>query len=142
MNKNLKNLHLKKINIFFLFPRPPQRKSKLQKNPSALKREHPALEIQHIHEISLLFSISVGQDPEPDSESGSADRIKSGSNPDPDLESGYKTLFYMKLPPLKMGSILRCNLFFSILTFAHWLDTGLYSAQCSVSKNDKSESCS
>jgi hypothetical protein len=58
--------------------------SKLQKKPSALKREHPALP----QEISKDFSTFVGHfallDPDPEYGSGSTDLIESGYNPDPD----------------------------------------------------------
>jgi hypothetical protein len=57
MSKNLQDLQLKKI-IFLtkicnlLITRAPRRTSKLQEKPSALKREHPALQ-----NFSSLFSI-------------------------------------------------------------------------------------
>ncbi len=62
--------------------------SKLQKRPSALKREHPAL--QNIKKILIFFLflwvIDALLDPDTDSEIeyGSTDLIESGSNPDPD----------------------------------------------------------
>jgi hypothetical protein len=61
--------------------------SKLQKKPSALKREHPAL--QNIKFLNFfLFLWVIFALPDPDSESGfgygSTDLIESGSNPDAD----------------------------------------------------------
>ncbi len=46
----------------------PKRTPKLQKKPSALKREHPAL-------LCVIFALLI---PDPDSESGSTDLIESG----------------------------------------------------------------
>jgi hypothetical protein len=58
--------------------------SKLQKNPSALKRGHPTLQNMNFYNFFLLlwviFALLV---PDPDSESGSTDPIEFGSNPDP-----------------------------------------------------------
>jgi hypothetical protein len=64
--------------------RPSERTSKLQKKPSALKREHPALQnIKFLDFILLLWVIFalLDLDPNPDSESGygSTDLIESGS---------------------------------------------------------------
>jgi hypothetical protein len=61
--------------------------SKLQEKPSALKREHPALQ-----NMKFFFSIFVGNffallDPDPDSKSGSTDLMESGSNSDPQSET-------------------------------------------------------
>jgi hypothetical protein len=63
--------------------------SNIQKKPSALKREHPAL--QHTKLLNfflLLYVIYALLDPDPDSKygsgSGSTDPIESGSNTDPD----------------------------------------------------------
>jgi hypothetical protein len=61
--------------------------SKLQKKPSAPKREHPAL--QHVKFLNLflfLWVIFDLLDPNPGSESGSRSTglIESGSNSDPD----------------------------------------------------------
>ncbi len=56
-------------------PRPPKRKSKLQKKPSALKGGHPTLQNMKIY-------IFMGHFCPPGS--GSTDPIESGSNPDPD----------------------------------------------------------
>jgi hypothetical protein len=61
--------------------------SKLQKKPSALKREHPALQnMKFLNFFLLLWVIFALLDPDPDSEygSGSTDLIESGSNTDPD----------------------------------------------------------
>jgi hypothetical protein len=68
---------------------PPERTSKIQKKPSALKREHPAFQsIKFLNFFLLLWVIFVFLDPDPDAESGfgygSTDLIESGSNPDPD----------------------------------------------------------
>jgi hypothetical protein len=60
---------------------------KIQKKPSDLKRELPALQSSK-HEISnfflLLWVILAFLDPDPDSGHGSIDLIKSRSDPDPD----------------------------------------------------------
>jgi hypothetical protein len=58
--------------------------SKIQKKPSALKREHPALQkMQFLNFLLLLCVIFAHLDPDPDSESGSGygsiDLIESGS---------------------------------------------------------------
>jgi hypothetical protein len=82
-----KNLQLKKKIKFFWGPRSPIRTFKLQKKPSALKREHTALEnMKFLNLFLLLWVIFPLLDPDPDSEygSGSTDLIESGSNPDPD----------------------------------------------------------
>jgi hypothetical protein len=61
----------------------------LQKKPSALRKEHPALQNMKFLNIFLLLWVIfafLDPDPDPDSEygSGSTDLIESGSNPDPD----------------------------------------------------------
>jgi hypothetical protein len=61
--------------------RPPKRTSKLLKKPSALKREHPAL--QNMKFLNF-FSTFVGNFCPPGSGSESTDPIESGSNSDPD----------------------------------------------------------
>jgi hypothetical protein len=75
--------------------------SKLQKKPSALKREHPALQnMKFLYFFLLLLVIFALLDPDPDSEYGfgSTDPIESGSgsatlhagahdDQDPDLAS-------------------------------------------------------
>ena len=61
--------------------------SKLQKKPSALKKEHPALQnMKFLKFFLLLWVIFALLDPDPDSEygSGSTDPIESVSNWDPD----------------------------------------------------------
>ncbi len=63
--------------------------SKLQKKPSALKREHPALQNMKFLNFFLLFWVIFALlDPDPDSEYGSGsgftDMLESGSNPDQD----------------------------------------------------------
>jgi hypothetical protein len=86
MKKNLSNLD-EKMAIYctnVLIPGPPKRTSKLQEKPSALKREHPAL--QQLKFISF-FSIFVSHFCLPGSGSGSHRvriPIESGSNSDPD----------------------------------------------------------
>ncbi len=60
--------------------------SKLEEKPSALKREHPALQkINCINFFLCLWVIFALLDPDRESGSGygSKDRIESGSNPDP-----------------------------------------------------------
>jgi hypothetical protein len=54
--------------------RPPKRTLKLQKKPSALKREHPALQNMKFLKFVLLF---VGHFCPPGSGSGSTDPIES-----------------------------------------------------------------
>ncbi len=69
--------------------------SKLQKTPSALKREQQAAALQNI-KFHAFFSSFMGHfahlDPDPDSEyrSGSTDLNESGVNPDPDPRPGAK----------------------------------------------------
>jgi hypothetical protein len=63
-------------------PRPPERTFKLQKKPSALKREHPALQnMKFQKKILILWFIFALLDLDPDSGSGygSMDLIDSGS---------------------------------------------------------------
>jgi hypothetical protein len=73
-DQKLKKIQLKKFICFdkkicdLLIPRPPQRTIKLQERPSALKREHSALQ-------KMKFCLPG---------SGSRDPIESGSNADPD----------------------------------------------------------
>ncbi len=62
-----------------------QRTSKLQKKPSAVKREHRAFQNMKFLNFFLLVSDFALLDPDPDSENGSTDLIESGSNTDPDL---------------------------------------------------------
>jgi hypothetical protein len=60
--------------------------SKLQEKPSALKREHPALQkMKFINFVLCLWVTFALLVPDPDSESGSTDLIESGSttNPEP-----------------------------------------------------------
>jgi hypothetical protein len=71
-------------------PRPRERTSKLQKNPSALKREHPALQnMKFLNFFLLLWEIFALLDPYPDSESGygSTDLIESVSGSETLIES-------------------------------------------------------
>ncbi len=63
---------IKNCNLPVLIPRPLQRTSKLQENPSALKRTSSNLK----HEISLLFSFFVGHFCPPGSRSGFRIRIR------------------------------------------------------------------
>ncbi len=89
----------KKFNIFLIkncnlpIPRPPQRRSKLQRKPSAFKRKHPALQNMKF----LIFSYYCGSyiallDQDSESGSGSTDLIESDSNPDPDPKHSLKQL--------------------------------------------------
>jgi hypothetical protein len=69
--------------------------SKLQKKPSALKREHPALQsMKFLNFFLLLWVILALLDPDPDSKygSGSTGLIESGSNLDQDLEPWLQTM--------------------------------------------------
>ncbi len=76
-------------NCNLLIPRPPQRTSKLQEKPSALEREHPALQkIKFINFFSIFAGHFAPTDPDPDSESGSGDPNESGSNPETDPQHG------------------------------------------------------
>ncbi len=113
LTKNLKNLQLKKTIFFYL-------SLGLHKGrPSYRRSIQPSKEnIQHFKTWNFFTFFYL-------SGSGSGFRIRirwpdwilfqSGSG------SGSKTILYIKLPPPKMGTIIRRNLFFSILTFAHWL---------------------
>jgi hypothetical protein len=71
MTKNWKKLQLGKNfvgtkNFNLPIPRPPQRTSKLQKKPSALKREHPALQnMKFLNFLLLLWVIFALLDPDP-----------------------------------------------------------------------------
>jgi hypothetical protein len=64
MTKNWKKFTAKKLSFFGIknyklpIPGSPERKSKLQKKPSALKREHPAL--QNMKFINFFSSTFVG----------------------------------------------------------------------------------
>ncbi len=59
-------------------------RSKLQKKPSALKREHPALQnMKFLNFFLFLWVIFALLDQDSESESGSTDLIESGSNPGP-----------------------------------------------------------
>jgi hypothetical protein len=57
--------------------------SKLKKKPSALKREHPALQTMEFLNCLLFWVIFALLDPDPNSEygSGSTEMIEFGSNP-------------------------------------------------------------
>jgi hypothetical protein len=58
---------------------------KLQKKPSALKREHPALKnIKFLNFFLLSWVIFALLDPDPEYGYGSNDPIEYGSNSDPD----------------------------------------------------------
>jgi len=76
--KTKKNYSWKKILIFFInynlpIPRPPYRTSKLQKKPSALKREHPALiNMKFFNFFFILVVIFAFLDPDSEYGSGSA----------------------------------------------------------------------
>jgi hypothetical protein len=101
MTENWKKFTAVKKNNFLIknyhlpIPRPPKRTSKLQKKPSALKREHPALQkMKFLNFFLLLWVIFILLDPDPgpDSEYGS------GST-EPDwiqiqYGSGSETLFF------------------------------------------------
>ncbi len=92
LTKNVKKLQLK---IFFFYQKLQFTypwASKFQKKPSALKREHPALQnMKFLQFFVLLWVIFALLDPDPDSEygSGSTDLTESGSNLDPDPNAGY-----------------------------------------------------
>jgi hypothetical protein len=75
--KKFKNFWIKNYNL--LIPRPPQRTSKLQETPSALKREHSSLQnMKFLKLVLFLWLIFELLDPDPDSKSGSTDLIESG----------------------------------------------------------------
>jgi hypothetical protein len=86
------------INYNLPIPRPPERTSKLQKKPSALKRKHLALQnMKFLIFFLFLWVIFSLLDPDPDFEYPvSTDLIESGSNPDPDPNHcyGYLTCPY------------------------------------------------
>jgi hypothetical protein len=67
--------------------------SKLQEKPSALKREHPALQKKKFSNFFSMFAVHFALlDPVPDTDPGNP--IESGSNPDPDLQHCYVGVFY------------------------------------------------
>jgi hypothetical protein len=90
MIKNWKKFTAENFYLFIIIknynlpiPWHPQRTSKLQEKPSALKREHSALQNMKFHNFFLfLWVIFALLDPDPES----TDLIESGSNPDPDLK--------------------------------------------------------
>ncbi len=97
MTKNLKKTYSwrKKFlskNYYLPFPMP-----KLQKNPSAFKREHAALQTWNF----LIFSTFVGHFCPPGFGSGygSTDLIESGSNPDPDPKHWSKGHYWQECNP-------------------------------------------
>jgi hypothetical protein len=64
-----KNFLYKYCNL--LIPRPPQRTPKLQEKPSALKREHPALQnMKILYLFQFLWVIFALLDPDPHFECG------------------------------------------------------------------------
>jgi hypothetical protein len=69
MTKNSKKLQQKKINIFYqtLQITVPKglHKVKLQEQPSALKREHPALQNMNFSTFSIFVVIFALLDPDP-----------------------------------------------------------------------------
>jgi hypothetical protein len=67
-------------NCNLIIPRPPQRTSSKQEKPSALKREHPALQkMKFINRFQFFLAIFALLDPEPDRDSGPWTPL----NPDP-----------------------------------------------------------
>jgi hypothetical protein len=81
-------------------PRPQERTSKLQKKPSALKREHPALQNMKFLNFFLLLSVIFDLlDPDSEYGSGSADLSESGPNTDPDPKHWWPL---HSRPPKKM----------------------------------------
>jgi hypothetical protein len=74
---------LSKIATYLPIPWPPYRTSKLQEKPSALKREHPALQNMKF----LNFFIFLGHFCPPGS--GSTGLIASGFNSYPELDPKY-----------------------------------------------------
>jgi hypothetical protein len=92
---------LSKSAIYLFLGRP-----KLQEKPSALRREHPALEnMKCLNFFSILWIILTLLDPDLDTESASSDWTASGSNPNQDPKhwrmlykndcSLYKTYFFI-----------------------------------------------
>jgi hypothetical protein len=87
MTKNLKTFTAENFFKYFFdkkchlpISRPPNRTSKLQKKPSALEREHPALQnMKFLKFVLFLWVIFALLGPDPDSESGSTDLIESRS---------------------------------------------------------------
>jgi hypothetical protein len=77
MTKNWKKFTAKKLHFFCIknynlpIPRSPERTYKLQKKPSALKRERPALQnMKFLNFFLLLWVIFALLDLDPDSKSG------------------------------------------------------------------------
>jgi hypothetical protein len=68
--------------------------------PSALKREHPALQKMKFISCFLFFWASFALlDLNPDLQYGSRDRTESGSNPDPDTDPDPQHCFSDPNPP-------------------------------------------
>jgi hypothetical protein len=91
MTKNWKKITVEKTNFLgskttiYLSLGPPLRTFKLQKKPSALKREHPTLQNMKFLNFFVLLCVNfVLLDPDSESGSGSTDPIESGSHWDPD----------------------------------------------------------
>jgi hypothetical protein len=82
----IKHLKLKKFDIFF-YKKLQFYLSKLNKKPSALKREHPALKNMKLLNLFMFLRVILppgsGSGSYSESGSGSTDLIKSGSNPYP-----------------------------------------------------------
>jgi len=79
-------------NCYFLIPRPPYRKPKLQGEPSALKREHSALENMKILYFFLFFKVIFALlDPDPDP----ATQINADPDPEPCNFSFKKPRLYL-----------------------------------------------
>jgi hypothetical protein len=78
----------------------------LQKKPSALKREHPALKnMKFLNFFLLLWDIFALLDRDPDTEygSGSTDLIKPGSKTNQDLETLPLSPNILSLPLLPIS---------------------------------------
>ncbi len=88
MTKNWKKCRAKILffikNYNLLIFRPPERRSKLQKKPSALKREHPALQYMKFLNFFYFCRPSWIRIRIPNPNPGSMDLIEFGSNPGPD----------------------------------------------------------
>jgi hypothetical protein len=120
LTKNLKKFTAKKKSNFCFIktynlpiPRPLLRMSKLQKKPSALKREHPALQnMKFLHFFLLLWVIFALLDPDSEYGSGSTDLIQLR------IQSGYGSETLVSEHTVQL-SLLRLEFLF-IASYPHF----------------------
>jgi hypothetical protein len=116
MTKNRKKFTAeKKLNFLldqklqYTIPKPPYRKSKLQKKHSTLKREHPALQklkfLNFFYFCGSFLPSWIRMDPDYEYGSGSTDLIESGSNMDPDPKAWLVGLTLVGWPPSSVSAM-------------------------------------